>query len=149
VPAEDILARRMLEAMGFVESLPQQVFVHVLNFQVFAETIARSAENKLKKYKENILFTVRNSTFPEENQFEVEIDLGKISIAPIHRPHSILIKTDTETLTSILLGTLKPTKALVTGKLKIRPLRKLLRAMHLLSLIQPHDSWFYPIADFG
>jgi ribosomal protein S18 acetylase RimI-like enzyme/putative sterol carrier protein len=149
VPAEDFLARRMLKAMGFVESLPQQLSVHVLNFQALTEAIARSAEDKLKKYKENILFTVESSTFSKKHRFEVEINSGKINMTPIHKPHSILIKTDAETLTSVLLGTLGPAKALITGKLRIRPLQKLLRALHILSLIQSHDSWFYPKADVG
>lgn len=123
--------------------------IHVLDFEALIKLLAKDSANKLKDFKENILFAFKNTHLWMTPRFVLQINGGKISLTSNPKSHSILIEADRDVLTSILIGALKPSKALMTRKLKIRPLLKIHRSLRLLSLLQLHDSWFHPRADFG
>lgn len=149
VPAEDNAIRKMLEKLGFVESPQEQVSVRVLDFETLIGSLAKNVGDKLKKHRENILFIMEDTHSVTKLQFGVEIDHGKANPSSHTQSHSISVETSVETLTSILFGALKPSRAFITRKLKVRPMRKIYVTLELLSILQLHDPWFHPKADFG
>jgi putative sterol carrier protein len=112
------------------------------------KALTENAKEKLANFKQSITFEILNARSWVNPFFSVIID-DEIQVSPEPVSSETSIKVDSDVLTSILLGETDPLRAFLEGKLKIKPLHKIFKALKFLGTIRLHNSWFYSLADYG
>lgn len=151
-PVQDDIVREVCEEMKFTEKPFPSLFLRVLGIPyVFGKVVGQKKKVE-KGVNEAVLINLRN--FPSwcAQHVAVSVRDGEISVSTekLEEP-SIKIEADISTISSCIFGS-KSTlyRAIVERRLKIRPLRKILRAVKILSLFQlGNPPWFVPGADYG
>lgn len=148
VPEDDVLMQKMCAKLDFSELPADQMFVGIADFEALVETLAKASVLKLGDFKETVTFELVNARSLVNPAFSVVVDDG-VKVLSEAVSGGLRIKVDSDVLAAILLGIMKPSRAFLKGKLKVRPLSKMLKALRFLEAIHVKGQWFFPLADFG
>lgn len=150
-PVQDEIVRQVCEELGFTEEPSPSLFLRVLDIAYVFDKILD--QKKVKKgLDEAILINLRK--FPSWclQHVTILVQDGNMTISTEKLGHpTIEIEADISTISKCIFGSRRTLyRAILKRRLKIRPLRKILRAVKILSLFQLKNPPLYiPIADYG
>ena len=148
VPSDDLAMQEACERLNFSAVTPDQMFIGITDFETLIEVLTNNSKKELASLKETITVQLLNARPWVNPTFSIKVD-DEIKVFPNAMSSSINIKVDSDVFTRILLGESKPTIELLKGKLKIRPIRKIYKALKFLNAVQIRDPWFQPSSDYG
>jgi hypothetical protein len=150
-PVQDKLIRQVCKELGFTEEPFPSLFLRVIDLPHILSAISKQ-KNVEKGLKEAILINLRK--FPPwcVKQVAILVQDGEVIVSTEKLEHpTIEIEADISTISSCVFGSKRTLyKTALEGRLRIRPLRKILRALKILSVFQlKNPPWFVPGADYG
>ena len=149
LPCDDSVARDACKRAGFSELPASNLFLSVLDYEGLLRLLSSVDKEKLMSFGQDFLIRLRDARSWTSPVIFIGLRNGRLEIRSEDKPCDVLIETDTSTLASILFGTCEPLWALLRFELRIRPLRKVRRALKFLSLLTVNGPWFLPRADLG
>lgn len=151
-PVQDNLIRQVCREKDFTETPFDPVFLRVLDLPYILRKIVDQKRKVEKDLSETILINLRK--FPSwcAGHVSILVQDGEITVSStrLQQP-TIKIDVDISTISSCIFGSRRTLyKEILKRRLKIRPLRKILRAVKILSMCQlKNPSWYVPRADYG
>ena len=148
---QDDVVREICEESEFTEKPFPSLFLRVLDIPyIFRKIIDQ--KNVEKRLNEKVLLDLRR--FPSwcPRHVAIVVQDGHVSVLSEKLKHpTIKVETDISTVSFCIFGSKRTLyKAILNRRLRIRPLRKILRAVKILSLFQLNNPpWFVPGADYG
>lgn len=149
VPNDDHVMQEVCVKMGLVEQTRGHMFVGIVDFEALIEVLRQKICENLRSFGETFTVKLLNARPWINSSFSIKIEKGELRVSPHLTSGETTIMVDSDVFSSIVLGETTPLVAFLKGKLKIRPLRKISRALKFLGAIQVDSLWFYPLADFG
>ena len=151
-PVQDNLIRQVCKELGFTEEPFDSLFTRVLDLPYILKKIVNQKNKVKKNLDEMILINLRK--FPSwcADHVAILVQDGKITVSTERTGQpSIEIYADISTISSCIFGSRRTLyRAILERRMRIRPLRKVLRAVKILSLFQlKNPPWYVPGADYG
>jgi len=151
-PVQDNTIRRVCKELGFTEEPFPSLFLRVLDLPYILRKIIKQQKKVEKGLNEAILVTLKK--FPSwcAKHVAILVQDGEVTISTEKLEHpTVKIDADISTISLCIFGTKRTIcKAIFAGSLKIRPLRKIPKAVKILSWFQLRNPrWFIPGADYG
>lgn len=151
-PVQDNIIHQVCRESGFTEESFPSLFLRVLDLEVIFRKIEDQRTNVDKSLNEAILMNLKNFPSSCPQHLAILIRGGEITFSTekLKQP-TIKIDVDISTISSCIFGSKKTLYgALLKRRLKIRPLRKVLKAVKVLSWFQlENPPWYVPKADYG
>ena len=150
-PVQDDIVRQVCEESEFTEKPFPSLFLRVLDIPyVFRRIVNQKTVEK--GFNEAILINLRR--FPSwcAQHVAILVQDGDVTVSSDKLKYpTIKIDADISIVSLCIFGSTRTLyKAILRRRLRIRPLRKILRAVKILSLFQLNNpSWFVPGADYG
>jgi len=151
-PVQDNLIRQVCKELGFTEEPPPSLFLRVLDVPYIFRKIVDQKKKVEKGLDETVLINL--TKFPPwcPQYVAILVQDGEITVSTEKLEHStVKIEADMSTISKCIFGSRRTLyKAILEGQLKVRPSRKILRALKILSLFQlKNPPWYIPMADYG
>jgi len=150
-PVQDGIIRQACKESEFTEEPFPTLFLKVQDLPQLLKKIV-GQENRLKRdFQETVVFSLRKVPSSCPNHVVLQIQNGTaIVLMDDEAKPTIKIEVDLSTISECVFGSRRRLyKAILDGRLKVRPLRKVIKAMKILSLLQLRNPWYIPGADFG
>jgi len=150
-PLQDRIVRDVCEELGFTEEPPPSLFLRVLDIPYIFSKIAD--QRKMKKgLEEAILIDLRGYPPWCAQHIAILVQNGDVTVSTekLERP-TANVEADISTISRCIFGSRRTLyKAILERRLKIRPSRRILRTVKVLSMFQLRNpSLYMPVADFG
>jgi len=148
-PSDDNIVKEVCKKVGFSEVLPEKMFLSVLSFSKLVASLIEKEASLGSKFNETVLVRLRDAPSWISDRFFIKIGKGKVEVFEDISDYTIILETDPYTFSSLLFGNMSPLRALISLKLKIKPLRKVSTLLKILSNLRVDTPWFFPLSDFG
>jgi len=150
-PLQDNFIHQACKELGFTEKPFPSMFLRILDLPYLLRKILDQKKVE-QRINEAILVTLKK--FPSwcAEHVAILVQDGDVTVSTERLEHpTVKIEADISTISSCIFGSKRTLyKATLEGRLKIRPLRKVARAVKVLSWFQLKDTqWFVPGADYG
>ena len=146
---DDAAFAKILRRAGFGEVPAKEMFVTTLNPANLIEALVTSQKDLFRRFNEEFSFKLRRVPYGVSEEFFVKIRDDSVKIAEGSMPNpSVTIELGFQDFLSLLFSHSSLIRLFLTGKMKIRPFRKLRAVFALLSNVRLEDPWFFPLSDF-
>ncbi len=151
-PVQDSVIRQACNEAGFTEEPFPSLFLRVLDLKAILSHNVGQLTDEKKSLDEAILINLRNFPLWCAQHLAILARCGEIVVSTekLTQP-TIEIDVDISTISSCIFGSKKTLyRAVLDRRLTVRPLRKLFKALKVLSWLQlQKGAWYVPKADFG
>ncbi len=149
VPSDATFVKGLRKA-GFGKVPSAKMFVTTLSPAALVQTLATPRKEDLEeKFDEEFGVRLRDVPYGVSKEFFMKIHDASVKIAEGFPANpSVTIELGFADFLSILFGDSSASRLFLTGKMKVKPLRKLGAVLALLSMIRLKGSWFFPLSDF-
>ena len=149
-PRKDLTMKQVCKEHGFVDSMPPQMFLSVLNINSLVSSIAEKKASELKaKFDEVILIKIKDAPFWVDDAVFIRVNPRELVVEDKPQASTLQVETDYVTLSSLLFGDVSPLSAFVRRKLTVKPLSKISKTLKLLSYLQIGAEWSFQLSDYG
>lgn len=139
----------ILRKVGFGEVPAKEMFVTTLSPAKLIEALVTSKRDFFAKLEEDFGFKLREVPFGVSEEFLVKIHEASVCVAEGSAPNpSVYVELGFQDFLSILFNHSSLTRLFLSGKMKIKPLRKASSVFSFLSNLRLTNSWFFPLSDF-
>jgi len=143
---------------GVVESLHRAGFGEIPACGLFVTTLSPSAlvqalvaprkEALVERFDDEFAIRLRDVPYGVGKEFSVKIHNGSVEVAEgFPGEPSVIIELGFMDLLSVLFVGSSAGRLFLTGKMRVRPFRKLSAAVKLLSVLRLRGPWFFPLSD--
>lgn len=146
--AQDSLLNEVCRELDFAQSLPDPVFLSVLDLP---ELICRILRAKgLSLNGESVFwFNLHNCPSWCLSSFGIKIGNNRVAVLKDPVDSKITIDVDMDALVVLLFGKKNVLKSILTSKVRFSPFWNVLKVNYFLSNLQVKAPWFIPRADMG
>ena len=149
-PQADLVITKVCKENGFATSVPQKMFLSVLNLQSLISLIANSKAERLKeKFEEKLLIKIKDAPFWVSDTIRLKISHEAIAVGEGSDNSTIQIDVDYLTFCALLFGNSSSLSAVLHSRLKVKPLHKTLTLLKLLSDLRITANWSFPLSEYG
>jgi hypothetical protein len=151
VPEGNEVLNEACRKAGFAKVDVHKMFVGVLSFSKLLSILIEEGRTFLcNKFNEKICVIIQDAPFWIEKNLSVSINRNGIDVfeGSVESP-TVLVKTNVKTLSSVLFGIIRPTRAVLGFKMRVKPFWKIPSVIRFLDSVRLRDVWFWPLGDFG
>lgn len=146
---EDQLVREVCKDMDFAESLPEPMFLSVLDLPQLIREVLQTKSQSMDK-NEVFWFSLKNCPPWCVSSFGVRLEGEQVTI--LQEPglvSKITIETEMSTLVALIFGKEDLMTDILASKLHFYPFWKIFEVRNLFTLLQTKMPWFNPRADIA
>ena len=149
VPSDAALTKSLRKA-GFGEVPSGEMFVTTLNPAALVHALVSSRrESFVGRFDDEFAVRLHDVPYGVSREFFVRIRDASVEIAEdLPAKPSIIVDLGFSDFLSVLFGGSSVSRLFLSGKIKVRPFRKLFAVLALLSAIRLEGEWFFPLSDF-
>ena len=148
IPSEAAFAKSLREA-GFGEVPAVEMFVTTLNPAALVQALVTPRkESFVERFDDEFAFRLHDVPYGVSKEFFVRIRDASVEIAEaLTAKPSIIVDLGFSDFLSVLFGGSSASRLFLSGKIKVRPFRKLFAVLAFLSAMRLEGKWFFPLSD--
>lgn len=149
VPGDAAFTKSLRKA-GFGEVPSLEMFVTTLNPAALVDALVTSRKQSfVGRFDDELAVRLHDVPYGVSKEFSVRIRDASVEIAEaLTAKPSIIVDLGFSDFLSVLFGGSSVSRLFLSGKIKVKPLRKLFAVLALLSAIRLEGKWFFPLSDF-
>lgn len=150
-PIQDSIIRQVCREMEFTAEPFPTLFLKVQDLPKLLERIYAREKKVNLEAEETVLFRLKDvpSWCPKQVTLRIRKEEASVFSQIMGKP-TIIVETDLSTISASILGSGRRLYiAAIKGQLKVHPLRKIRKALKILSSLRLRNPWYVPGADYG